>query len=570
MTGRIRVRWKAAILGMIPTALTWVGIVAPVPSVAAEPRRPGLVVVIVIDQFSADLFNQYRIRYRHGLKRLSSGIVYPNAYHAHGITETCAGHSVILTGRYPSGTGIVSNEWYDGKVGAARYCTEDGVNTNVGGTRSNGVGPGLLEASTLGDWLHGVKPDARVYTVAGKDRAAIMLGGHLPDGAFWFDGKTGFDTWASTAQQAQERIGKLAHANAELARKLAKGPPTWSYYDKTCRAFERDVPLSSGRVIHPHLPPAPPDPIPGQAGGSGRRPPPWFIDAATLDAASELIVSETLGQRTGTDLLGIGLSGMDMVGHAYGTQGPEMCDHIARLDAMLGRFLDRAVAVGANTLFVVTADHGGMDFPERQALRGYPGAHRLDSRRFLDDLNSAVRHATGIDWQPLRMAFFDPSRLWLVGSDGKTLRDDPLRAKILDSALQVLRRTPDVVQAWPAIALADHRYDARTMPDLMTLEDRMSLSMYGDRSGDLLIAFNPQVTVFPALPGLILEGHSAPYEFDRRVPLLLWEPGMPAEERSYPVRVVDLAPTLARLIGIEPPRDIDGRCLSVSKYTPCP
>jgi len=563
-------RWKSILGGAIPAALACLGIAAPAASATADPRPPGLVVVIVIDQFSGDLFSQYRSRYHEGLKRLSSGIVYPNAYHAHGITETCAGHSVVLSGRYPSGTGIVSNEWYDGKVGAARYCTGDGVNTDVGGTRPGGVGPGLLEVSTLGDWLHAVRPYARVYTVAGKDRAAIMLGGHTPDGAFWFDGRNSFDTWAPTVQQAQERIRMLAHANAELARKLANGPPVWRYYDKTCRAFEHDVPLSSGRVLHPRLPPPPPDPIPGQTGKSGPHPPPWFYDEVTLDAAYDLIVGGKLGQRAGTDLLGIGLSGTDMVGHAYGTQGPEMCDHMARLDAMLGGFLDRAVAISSNTLFVVTADHGGMDFPERQAMRGYPAVHRLDSRKFLDDLNRTVQHDTGIDWQPLRMAFIDPSRLWLVGADGKTLNDESLRARILDSALQVLRRTQGVVQAWPATVLAEHRHDSAVMPDLMSLQERMALSMYGDRSGDLLIAFDPQVTVFPALPGLILEGHSAPYDFDRRVPLLFWGRGVSAEERAYPVRVVDLAPTLARLIGIEPAADTDGRCLNIIKSRPCP
>src|SRR5215471_15692667 len=87
--------------------------------------KPDLVVLIAIDQFSAALFNQWRGRFRSGLKRLTDeGIVYSSAYQSHGLTETCAGHSTMLTGKHPRGTGIVANEWFDTKAGDQVYCVE--------------------------------------------------------------------------------------------------------------------------------------------------------------------------------------------------------------------------------------------------------------------------------------------------------------------------------------------------------------------------------------------------------------------------------------------------------------
>src|SRR5947209_10963488 len=83
----------------------------------AEDRPPPkLVVAISVDQFSADLFAQYRQHFTGGLRRLSEGVVFPSGYQSHNLTETCPGHSTILTGSRPARTGIISNDWYDQSI----------------------------------------------------------------------------------------------------------------------------------------------------------------------------------------------------------------------------------------------------------------------------------------------------------------------------------------------------------------------------------------------------------------------------------------------------------------------
>ena len=94
----------------------------------ADMPKPKLIIAISVDQFSANLFDEYRPSFTGGLKRLSSGIAFNNGYQSHAATETCPGHSTILTGDHPARTGIIANNWLDLDVkreDKGIYCVED-------------------------------------------------------------------------------------------------------------------------------------------------------------------------------------------------------------------------------------------------------------------------------------------------------------------------------------------------------------------------------------------------------------------------------------------------------------
>ena len=60
------------------TALAALVFAAPLPAQQAPSKTsPKLLVVISVDQYSADLFNEYRPYYTEGLKRLQEGVVFP-------------------------------------------------------------------------------------------------------------------------------------------------------------------------------------------------------------------------------------------------------------------------------------------------------------------------------------------------------------------------------------------------------------------------------------------------------------------------------------------------------------
>src|SRR6478672_271023 len=165
-------------------------------SAAAQvPAPPRLLIVISVDQLSADLFDEYRPQFTGGFARLASGTVFRNGYQSHAATETCPGHSTLLTGDHPARTGIISNNWIDQTVGRSDvsvYCVED---ESVPGTSSTAykVSPKHLLVPTLGEMMKKRWLGSRTVAVAGKDRAAIMMGGHTPDQRWYWTG-TRFQT----------------------------------------------------------------------------------------------------------------------------------------------------------------------------------------------------------------------------------------------------------------------------------------------------------------------------------------------------------------------------------------
>ena len=193
--------------------------IAAAPALAAPPTTPPkLIVAISVDQLSADLFDRYRGEFSGGLARLArEGTVFRNGYQSHAASETCPGHSTILTGFNPSATGIIANDWTD--QGAARadkhiYCAED--ETQPGTTFANyKASVAHLRVQTLGDRLKAVSPQSRNVAVAGKDRAAIMMGGRSVDQRWYWDGKS----WATDTGKTPPR--SIVALNRLFAARLA-------------------------------------------------------------------------------------------------------------------------------------------------------------------------------------------------------------------------------------------------------------------------------------------------------------------------------------------------------------
>ena len=76
--------------------------------------RPRLVLVLSVDQMRFDYLTRFKPLFRGGFRTMwERGAVFSNAHYEYANTETGPGHSVLLTGRYPSHSGIVANEWWD-------------------------------------------------------------------------------------------------------------------------------------------------------------------------------------------------------------------------------------------------------------------------------------------------------------------------------------------------------------------------------------------------------------------------------------------------------------------------
>ncbi|WP_433951896.1 alkaline phosphatase family protein [Brevundimonas diminuta] len=520
---------------------------------AAQDGRaaPSLIVTVVVDQLSANLFNQYRSQFTGGLKTLADqGMVSINGYQTHGVTVTCAGHSTVLTGAHPARSGIPANDWLDTTTGQETYCLAAPQNTLAHGknTDNGPVGPEQLSASTLGDWLKAVSPESRVYGVSGKDRGAITLAGHKGDGAFWLTDNFGFTTYVEPGQSAQARLTPVAALNARMIDRFTRQAPSWTYSNAACRRLEGQWTIA-GQTFDSKVPPA-----------NFRLDSSPILDELTIEGAIELMDSQQLGRRGVTDMLGVSLSATDRIGHSYGTQGPEMCEQMLRLDTALGVLMDKLSTIPGGAIVVLTADHGGSDFPERSAVEGYPHAGRVD-RALQPRVNAALKARFGLDADPVVSS---AGGFVIVDKDRKSL-PEPLRSQVLAAAIELLNAEPQV-----ALAVARDELLAEPVPNSINPEDlnvreRLRLSAVAGRSPDILRAWQPGLTGQGRVGGAI-SSHGSPWDYDRRVPIVFWWPGAEGQERFLPMRTIDIAPTLANLIGVQPDGPIDGRCMDLPQF----
>lgn len=529
---------------------------------------PKLVVVISIDQFSANLYAQHRGEFVGGLKTLSEGIVYPNGYQSHAFTETCPGHSTLLTGKHPNKTGISANDWYDRATGKTVYCLADPNATPADDPKGRAVSPANMVATTYGDWLKAASPKSRVFGVSGKDRGAITMSGHVADGQFWYQPGFGFTTWVGEGQTAEQRLKPVAAFNAKLAADLKAHPFVWDYAKspldavtgggsaKRCKALEASY-ETGGRKWRAALPIAAATSEADKQRDLYASP---YTDAVTLELAQSLRETYGLGDGPQVDVLTISLSATDFIGHRYGTRGPEMCDQIARLDARLGEFLKSLDKVKGGVLVALAADHGGADFPERLAGEGYD-SERVIGKSWVAGLNAQLRKELDLSWDPL-MADGGIDQIYVVGPDRKapSITD---RARITAAALPLIRRDPAVAEAFDSnVILTMEAAPADAYPEEISVAERLRRSAYPGRVGDILVAFKPYRV--PATAGATyVSTHGSPWDYDRRVPILFWWKGATPHERVLPLDTVDIAPTIAAVTGVKAPADVDGVCKSL-------
>jgi hypothetical protein len=145
-------------------------------SAAAQTQPPLLVVFITIDQLRPDYFTRFGAQLTGGLRRLyDGGAVFTNGTYDHAITETAPGHSVVMSGRHPGGTGILLND--------------EGVPDPYSpliDSRDVGASPFKFRGSALVDWMRNADSSTRALSVSRKDRGAILPLGRAKHAVYWY------------------------------------------------------------------------------------------------------------------------------------------------------------------------------------------------------------------------------------------------------------------------------------------------------------------------------------------------------------------------------------------------
>jgi len=512
---------RAVLRVSIATLVTARALGAQAPAVS----RPSLVVLVTIDQFRGDYLERFAPQLTGGLARLTrGGAWFTDAHQDHAITETAPGHATLLSGRFPRSTGIMMNEI--------------GVQDSSASLIAGGVGPGAsprrFNGSTLVDWLTAHDRRTRALSVSMKDRAAILPIGRTKADVYWYSPDGRF----TTSRYYRDTLPDWVNAfNARgLPRRMAGR--TWSLLLADSAYHERDSVSIEGAgkdFTFPHR--LPDDSV---AAASLLRVSP-FIDELTLALALHGLQALSLGRGPQPDVLAISLSGTDVIGHRFGPDSREIHDQVLRVDRMLGAFLDSLYRLrdSASVVVVLAADHGIGTIPELAST-----TDPMPARVQLGDVVDSLRASLKADRLDPRVLDIEPP---VVLADRDALRRAHVSVdSALDSLAAVLRRQPGIarVDAFRAL-LADTLRDP--------IARRWSHQFPANARIELVITLTPLSTW-----GGNVASHGSPYDYDSHVPLVFYGAGIVPGRHGEFVRLVDLAPTLASLLGVQPTEPIDG------------
>jgi len=496
---------------------------------------PSLVVLIVVDQLRGDYLERFRPVLDGGLAwLLDNGAVYSDGHQNHARTATAPGHATISTGVEPSRSGIIGNSWFNRETGLSEYSA--GVS----------ISPANLEVTALGDWFKAADLRSKVFSVSRKDRSAVMLGGQRPDAAYWYDPNDG--VWTSSSFYTRAISDWLTAFNEQNWLRRYEGV-TWEPVLSAEQQSRVDVVELDTGVMRWGFPHA----IGSYSVHSGRNfnsaisdtP---FVDAYMGEFAKALIDNEHLGMDGSPDLLALSFAALDNVGHTYGPESPEVLDVVVRLDALLAdliEHIDHTVGLD-HVVFGFSSDHGAVSFPEVRQLRGQAG------RRLGPEDVACVQQAT----VRLREEFGDEE--WL--SYGGYLDHDLIAAHGLDPVAMAARLAElagaceAVEHAWTDAEIAALPEEGGTM-----VEQRFRNNYFPGRGPDVVLQLRENDLYYGQGLGTT---HGSVYDYDSWVPMIFVGPGIAPANFDRRVATVDMAPTLASLLGVTAPDDLHGVDLS--------
>jgi predicted AlkP superfamily pyrophosphatase or phosphodiesterase len=521
----------------------------------ATTTRPKLVLVIVVDQFRYDYLERFGDLFgTGGFKRLmNEGALFTSANYDYVPTYTACGHAAIFSGSVPAQNGIVGNSWFDREAGKVRVMVIDDSTHLITGNGLSGKGasasPRYLSGTTIGDQMRLASNfESKVIAASLKDRAAVLPGGQRPNGAFWFNEANGefvsSDYYFKELPSWVKKFDSADRPDRYFGMKWDRALSADAYK----RAQAENLPLQHS-PLGSHFPYSVTggEDKPGQRFYAAFQYTP-FASEYLAEFAKAAIEGESLGADSFPDLLSISFSSPDLAGHFYGPDSQEIEDTYIRLDRVIAdllNYIDKKVGL-ANTIIAVTGDHGVAPVPEYARSKGFDAA-RLPGREVVDGANKAL-------------SFHFGEGKWVVGFVNDQLYlDQKLIAEKKVSPAEAERVAGEAALSVAGVAT----YFTRTqlvegrMP-AGPVARRVGNGFFRGRSGDVWLITKPFCFF---VEGDLPTTHGSAYNYDTHVPVILFGGGVRPGRYNAECSPSDIAPTLAALLGVEPPSNLTGRVL---------
>lgn len=488
------------------------------------PRLTVIISINGLDNYEIEAFS--KMLEPNGMRRLISGVYNPNATCSYMVTSATTDYASMMTGSTPHYHGIIANKFYslidDNIVSCIEDARYEGINTK------RMVSPRLLQATTIADQIKLNNSQSKVYSIALTAESAIMLGGHLADGAIWFD-----------------------NANAAICTSTFydKGLPYWaqkinqdSIFRSTCKDNWKplfSLPSYQYAPQGSYLNGEKPTFLKFNDGDDNydfmknfHQSP--FINDIIKELATRAIRDEQLGTDDATDLLCIEFNAHSPFDSH--TLCAENEDLITRLDRNIKSLLDIIeISVGLdNSLIVLTAPHNNPNHAPQSDPRLSSGT--FNSRRAIALLNSYL------------MAIYGQGR-WVSGYYDKNISLN--KSLIEDEGIKMVEIQNYVAQfmlEFSGVHTAIPAYQIQTATSLPNdMPSRMRNSHFKNRSGDVVFTLLPgwveydektERTLYPSI--------TQPY-----TPIAIWTKDIKRTDSN--IMIEDLCATLCRILQIPYP-----------------
>ena len=513
-------------------------------------HSPKLVVGIVVDQMKYQYLTKFWDHYSDGgFKRLiNNGFNAKSNHYGYAQTSTGPGHTTVATGTHPGVHGIIGNNWFDKKSKKSIYCVDDFNYKTVGSTTSHGEkSPSNLLTTTLSDENRvATNFKGKTIGVAIKDRGSILSSGHTANAAYWFDSKEGsFITstyYLTDLPLWAEEFNKSRQIDSYLK-------PWDTYYDISTYTesssdnnnYESNF-SGEENPVFPHNFKIKNDKTGEAYYGSLASTP--FGNSLVSDFSIKAIEGEELGKDNITDFLLIDFSSTDYVGHQFGAHSKEVQDTYIRLDKEIERllnYLDANIGKNKYTLFL-TADHGATDAPGFLKDNKIP-VNYFSSKKFKHYIEKSLIKELG-------------SKYIILGNSNQQIYLNHELIDKLNLNLDVVKKSIiNTIQSYPGI---DNVYSSEQI--LGGSDDHfMNLIKNGfnsNISGDIMYTMMPNWTYYRKG-----STHGRRFNHDTHVPLILYGNGIKKGSISRKTDVIDIAPTVASVLGINSPNGSTGQVI---------
>jgi predicted AlkP superfamily pyrophosphatase or phosphodiesterase len=509
-------------------------------SANAENEKSKLVVAIVVDQMRYDFLENLDQNFsENGFKKLiKGGYNFKNNHFNYVPTVTAPGHASVATGSTPSTHGIVGNDWYDRKEKREIYCTTDNNYENIGGNAYYGKkSPKNMKVKSFADLIKSSNDNkSKTISISLKDRGAIFMGGHSADAAYWFYGYDKGDMITSSYYMSSlpiwvddfnKNIGNVYLKDWNLLlkpekyvgyesdnnnyEKYFKGKPNTSFPYESSKLSS----LNNGYNMIKETP---------------------YGNSLVTDFAIEAIINENLGDDDYVDVITIGYSSTDYIGHNFGILSLETQDTYYRLDLEIEKlltFLDNKIGEKNYTLFL-TGDHGALEVPAKLRDEGVQ-ADAISKSKFKRSVIESLHES------------FDSNNLILSAMNNQIyINKEEVNEKGLNFR-DVQNKTISILKEFDFVKEAYYSDFFSSENPYSGYEELIKNGFDKDRCGDVIFILKPN-TIFYEDRGTT---HGSGYDYDTHVPLIFYGANINHGESDEKTFINDITPTILSLLRVD-------------------